>query len=274
MRLLFVLILGANIVVANAAPASGAVQFREVPWKVADAIAWHDDDEIEIVFSSIAFDRAEMKKDGKLDTFDFMRGDGNQMVINLEADGPTMCLDITTRSGDTTSSGSNCNSEFTDAIKISKRSNDHVAGSMKWSGSDGDLVDVKFDLPIESAASVAASKPAGTPLPSDGGAPGKALLAQFAALAAGDWNTFKASAHPDRRKMMEASEKTGEHTKMFEFLQSVAPRAARITGGTINGAEASVNYTGTIDGHAVNGAADVIEFEGKWYVAGTQTNDG
>lgn len=37
MRLLFVLILGANIVVANAAPASGAVQFREVPWKVADA---------------------------------------------------------------------------------------------------------------------------------------------------------------------------------------------------------------------------------------------
>lgn len=137
---------------AALADASGSVDFRDARWKVVDAIAMPDGDEIELVFMDGQLDRAAARSDGELNTFDVMRRGGNSITINLDADGPTMCLDFSSKSGDTQMSGSSCNSDFPPTIKIASRTATQVKGSMHWGEEGGEHVFLEFDLPIEGAA--------------------------------------------------------------------------------------------------------------------------
>ena len=137
---------------AALAAASGTVKLKGAEWTVADGVAMPDGEELEVVLISQAFDRAKALEDGNLNTFDVMRQGGNTVTINVAADGPTMCVDFMSRSGDTMNSGSSCNSDFPPTIKIEKRTPSRIAGSMDWSEEGGDHVKVQFDLPIEDAA--------------------------------------------------------------------------------------------------------------------------
>jgi len=137
---------------AALAAASGTVNLKGAEWTVADGVAMPDGEELEVVLISQAFDRAKALEDGNLNTFDVMRQGGNTVTINVAADGPTMCVDFMSRSGDTMNSGSSCNSDFPPTIKIEKRTPSRIAGSMDWSEEGGDHVKVQFDLPIEDAA--------------------------------------------------------------------------------------------------------------------------
>jgi hypothetical protein len=137
---------------AALAAASGSVNLKGTEWTVADGVAMPDGDELEVVLISQAFDRAKALADGKLDTFDVMRQGGNTVTINVDADGPTMCVDFMSRSGDTMNSGSSCNSDFPPTIKIDKQTPTQIAGSMDWAEDGGDRIKVQFDLPIEAAA--------------------------------------------------------------------------------------------------------------------------
>ena len=137
---------------AALAAASGTVKLKGAEWTVADGVAMPDGDELEVVLISQAFDRAKALEDGDLNTFDVMRQGGNTVTINVTADGPTMCVDFMSRSGDTMNSGSSCNSDFPPTIKIDKQSKTQIAGSMDWAEDGGDLIKVQFDLPIEDAA--------------------------------------------------------------------------------------------------------------------------
>lgn len=264
------------IAVAAPAPAadtaSGSVKLGKADWKVADGIAYQDDDEIEVVFSDQAFDKADFRKDGKVDTFDVMGHEGNTLAINVDADGPTMCLDVSTRTADSQMSGSSCNSAFPPAITISSRTDTRIAGSMDYTGDDGDKVKLAFDLPIESGGGAAgtATAPKGEALPANGGEPGKAVVAHFAAVNSGDWAKLKSVSHPERRKQMEASEKDGSYEEMFGFLQAMSPKNPKVTGGRlVDPDNAQVDYTA--DG-GEKGTAEVVRFEGKWYVMGTTSN--
>lgn len=134
------------------ATASGTVKLKGAEWTVADGVAMPDGEELEVVLISQAFDRAKALEDGKLNTFDVMRQGGNTVTINVAADGPTMCVDFMSRSGDTMNSGSSCNSDFPPTIRIDKRTATQIAGSMDWAEDGGDHVKVQFDLPIEAAA--------------------------------------------------------------------------------------------------------------------------
>lgn len=254
-------------------PAAGTVRNERANWTVADAIAYPDADEIEIVFTDKAFDRGEMASDGKIDTIDAMRHDGNTLTLNVAADGPTMCVDMSTHSADGTFSGSSCNSAYSPTIKIDARSVDHISGSMHYGEVDGEHIFLSFDLPIEGASSGGKVTRPGTPLPADGGAPGKAMLAHFNAVAAGDWGRLKAISHPERRSMMEASEKAGEHKEMFEFMQKFVPKQIKITGGMVNGDQAQVDYAAQEEGRAVKGSADLVQFAGQWYFMGNTSRD-
>lgn len=137
---------------AALAAASGTVNLKGAEWTVADGVAMPDGEELEVVLISQAFDRAKALEDGNLNTFDVMRQGGSTVTINVAADGPTMCVDFMSRSGDTMNSGSSCNSDFPPTIKIEKRTPSRIAGSMNWSEEGGDHVKVQFDLPIEEAA--------------------------------------------------------------------------------------------------------------------------
>jgi hypothetical protein len=263
--------LAAALMLVNPAPtyadASGSINFRDAQWTVADAVAYPDDEEIEIVFTEAKLDRAEMAQDGKIDTFDIMRSDGRSITINVDADGPTMCIDFSTGNG----GGSSCNSDFPPTITLTTRTADRVAGSMQWGETQGEHIHVRFDLPIEGAATGGKVARPGTPLPADGGEPGKAVKAHFAALTKGDWKQMKAISHPERVAMMEASEAEGNHMELFEMLRSFMPKNPKITGGTVDGDNAVVDFTAEEDGKPVTGQAEVVRFEGKWYTAGTST---
>jgi hypothetical protein len=253
--------------------ASGSVRLGGADWQVADVVAYPDDEEIEVVFSNVAFDRAAMAADGKVDSFDALRHEGNSLTLNIATDGPTMCLDMMTRSENGSSGGSTCNSDYPPTITISARSADHIAGSMRYGDVDGEHVHLDFNVAIEGGSTGGAVARPGTPLPADGGAPAVAMLAHFAAVSAGDWEKLKALSHPDRRTMMEASEAAGEHTKLFEFLQMVAPKDIKITGGMQDGEQAQVDYEAKEDGRTVQGTADLVQFEGRWYFVGSTTRD-
>jgi len=137
---------------AALAASSGTVNLKGTEWTVADGVAMPDGDELEVVLLSQKFDRAKALADGKLDTFDVMRQGGNTVTINVDADGPTMCVDFMSKSGDTMNSGSSCNSDFPPTIKIDKQTPTQIAGSMDWAEDGGDHIKVQFDLPIEAAA--------------------------------------------------------------------------------------------------------------------------
>ena len=93
---------------AALAAASGTVKLKGAEWTVADGVAMPDGEELEVVLISQAFDRGKALEDGNLNTFDVMRQGGNTVTINVAADGPTMCVDFMSRSGDTMNSGSSC----------------------------------------------------------------------------------------------------------------------------------------------------------------------
>lgn len=265
----FAFLLAAAAPAPAADTATGTVKLGKADWTVADGVAYVDGDEVEVVFSDRKFDKAGFRRDGKVDTFDVMGHSGNTLAINVAADGPTMCLDVSTRTDDSQMSGSSCNSDFPPAITITSRSETRIAGSMDYRGGEGDAVKLAFDLPVEAGGGAAgtATAPKGDPLPAGGGEPGKAVLAHFAAVGAGDWAKLKAISHPDRRAQMEASEKDGSYKEMFEFLKAIAPKNVKIAGGRLVDADnAQVDYTA--DG-GEKGTADVVRFEGKWYFVGS-----
>ena len=142
-----VLLLGVFAAPAFADEARGSVNVGGAKFSVADAIAYPDDDEIEIVFSPLAFDRAKIAEDGKVDTFDAMRHAGDTLTLNLAADGPTMCVDIKRREGETMYSGSTCNSDFSAGMTI-RREGDRVIGSVQWGEAAGEHMQLRFDVVV------------------------------------------------------------------------------------------------------------------------------
>ena len=241
---------------------SGTVSLDGQRWEVADVMAWRDGDDIEVVFASQPFDRKAMAKDGRIDTFDFMGLDGPTLTVNIDADGPTMCYDFSTDSG----GGSSCNSDYQSAVTPTRNADGRIAGKVDWADDDS-AIKVDFDLAITTEV-----ERAGTPLPADGGEPGKAVLAHFAAVASGDLAKIKAVSHPERVAMMDATDEA-EAREMVGFLQAMTPTGVSVTGVVVDGDTAMVDFAGKRDGADISGTAEVVRVDGRWYVTGTNTRN-
>lgn len=244
-----------------AATVSGNVAFQGSTWPVADAIAFADGEDLSVVLAQQKFDRAELAKDGKLDDFDVLRHDGDTITLRVDPENEVGCLNFSAGGG----GGSSCNSEYARQFKLVARDGQHIAGTFTFDD-DGKTSVVKFDVPIETTI----TRP-GKALPADGGEPGKAVLAHFAAIASGDFERIKAGAHPERVKMMEDAGKSGEARQMIEMLKMMTPTDVKITGGTVDGERATIDFTGKDGSGPVKGTADVERYQGKWYVTGTST---
>lgn len=241
------------------AQAKGQVRLKRASFTVADAVAYKTDDGVEVALLSGPFDRKAAAKDQKIDSFDVMRTDGASITLRIEADGSFNCIDSRSDDG----GGSSCNSDYTPALKLTARTADRIAGSFTLKA-NGETANVTFDLKVESAVART-----GTALPADGGEPGKAVLAHFAAIEKNDFNALKATATPEQQAMMSASEKSGEAKEMFQMLRKMSPRKVRIVGGTVDGDEATVDFEGVEDGKPVKGVAQVERIAGKWYMTGS-----
>lgn len=244
------------------ADAKGTVALKYAKFTVVDAVAYKTNDGIEVALLSAPFDRKAAAKDQKIDSFDVMRMFGvTAATLRIAADGSFSCIDAKSTEG----GGSSCSSDLTPALKLTARTADRVAGTFKLNV-NGEKADVTFDLKVESTVART-----GTALPADGGEPGKAVLAHYAAIEKNDFKALMATATPEQAKMMAESEKAGEAKEMFKMMRDMSPRKVRITGGTIDGDSALVDFEGVEGGKPVKGTADVNRIAGKWYMAGSST---
>jgi hypothetical protein len=201
------------------ASASGTVKFKGTTWNVVDGVAYPGEgNTVEVALSSKPFDRKEFAKDGKLDSFDIMHHrmdtNANTITLKIEGDGGMNCMDFLLESG----GGSSCGSSQKEGLKLSKRSASTIAGSFALQDGE-EKIDVRFDLPITRSV-----KRAGSALPPGGGDPGKAVIANFAAMRSGDLDKMKAVAAPDRRQEMESAKMPeSDQQAMVEFMKSMAP---------------------------------------------------
>jgi hypothetical protein len=243
------------------AAASGTVKLSGDGWTVADAIAYKDGDDLKVTLGGGKFDRKAMAKDGKIDMFDFMGAGFSTITLGIEKDGSLGCINYTSQHG----GGSTCGS-FDKGFKLQKQSATEIAGTLKGT-SDKDSIDVQFSLPIESGKVARA----GQALPVGGGDPGKALMATIAAVQSGDLKKIKAVSPPDRAAKIAESEKAGETKDMLEMMKLMTPMVTKIGGGTVDGDEATLDWSGTEDGKPAKGTADMRRVNGQWYMSGITT---
>jgi len=134
---------------------------------------------------------------------------------------------------------------------------DHVVGSFKY-----DITDIRFDVPVVSAA---LTRP-GKPLPSDGGEPGKVFNAQIAAIAKGDFDALLKLSPREYRESSMADAKKDDGKMEMMAAQAFTPSKATITGGSIDRDKAWLGFDGVQDGKAMKGLAIVERKDEVWHV--------
>jgi hypothetical protein len=103
-----------------------------------------------------------------------------------------------------------------------------------------------------------------TPLPADGGAPGKAYMEYLKAIQGGNMDALKKLVSADRAKQMDDP----EFKKMFPMIQSMQAKNIKITGGSIAGNQATLNATGTdsMGGGTATGTIGMVMEGNQWKV--------
>ena len=253
--------------------ATGTVTLDGESWPVADAVARVDGDDIELAFARLPWDRKEWARDGKFeqfDLFDFADGqEGPSLRIEVDAESKGYGGHTVRLSGSSSMGG--YDGAFESSVTITSQTADRIAGSVKMPDTNGVGADVTFDLPILREGPLAR---AGKPLPPDGGAPGKALRAMVDATQAGDVDAMLKLSNPERRAGIEEAKAAGELPQMLAMAKLFTPNIKAITGGTIDGDTAAVDFIGLQDGEEVKGTGDLVLVDGVWYVEGINTSSG
>lgn len=253
--------------------ASGTVTIDGETWPVADAVAVSDDGDIELWFSKLEFDRAGWAEDGEFDSFD-------TYDFKDDGDGPALRIDVDEEDGrygghtirfSSSSSSGGYSSDLAESLTLTTRDDMRLAGTVTFDDGSGLAADIRFDLPLIATGPLAR---AGTPLPKDGGEPGKALKAMVDATHAGNLDRMMALSHPDRRAGIEAAKAAGETDEMLRMAKLFTPKISKITGGTTEGDQAWVDFDGDEDGSVVKGSAELTRFDGKWYIKKISTRSG
>jgi hypothetical protein len=107
----------------------------------------------------------------------------------------------------------------------------------------------------------------GTPLPPDGGEPGKVLQKAMLAQRAGDFDGMVAVSTKAQREKMLADRNNPEIGAMIAMMQAMASSSITIHGGNIDGDTAHVDFTGHYsDGGTSKGLATLRREDGHWAV--------
>ena len=252
--------------------ATGTVTIDGKSWPVADAIALLDGEDLQIVFAQAKWDRGAWADDGEFGTFDLFEfaGDVEAQQLNVDIDEESGKYGGHNIRYSGSSSSGGYSSDHEASVALTTRTAERVAGTVKMQG-DGIATDVAFDLPVTKTGPLAR---AGTALPADGGEPGKALRAVVAATHAGDVAKMTELSHPERRAGIEEAKKAGEIDEMLTMAKLFTPKIKTITGGTVDGDKAWVEFLGDEEGSEVKGTGTLVRMNGKWYLEGIQTRSG
>lgn len=251
---------GLSPILSASAVVEGEFVIHGLDYPAVDAIAWHDDDELRLVFTDKTFDRAAFAEDGKLDSFDFMRGDQTTYTVTLDpASGKV-------RGISTLSAGiSGFRRGVGEDIVLEHHDERRIAGRFSADGG----VALTFDLTVTGSQ---IERP-GTPLPADGGEPGKVLLARMAAIHAGDIDELIANTPPDQAEEMHAAVANGEADQLMAMAKMFTPTDIVVTGGRQDGDTAWVDFTGNESGGKVKGFGKLLRHDGRWQVESINTRN-
>jgi hypothetical protein len=102
-----------------------------------------------------------------------------------------------------------------------------------------------------------------TPLPADGGEPGKAYMTYTKAFASGDMAALKKLVSSDRAKAMDDP----QFKEMFSMMQSMQPKEIKVTGGTMTSKDANLNVEAKAEGNTkTTGTVHMILEDKVWKV--------
>jgi hypothetical protein len=239
--------------------ASGSFRIADQDFTVADAIAWRDGDDLKLTFSDAVFDRAAFAEDGTLDSFDFLRHEGVTVEVGVDA-GDGSASGVSTRIG----GGSSFASGVGEHLALERNDGERIAGLFTVA----DTSSIRFDLPVLSGT---LERP-GVALPADGGEPGQALLAQFAAIHAGDMDALIAMAPAEQAQEFRQAVAEGETEQLLTMARMFTPTQVRVTGGSQDGDRAWVDFAGSESGGQVTGTGVMRRSDGRWRVESTNTS--
>ena len=135
---------GTTAVAADTINGSGTLYGKS--FSVRGAFAFRDEGYTMVVLSSAPVDAKAMVRDGRVDPFAIVghHTDNKATVVKLMIDpkGQMTCFNVMAEP----ESGNRCG-DFKDALKVTRRDYERVAGALDWSG-EGESLKLQFDLPI------------------------------------------------------------------------------------------------------------------------------
>ncbi|HYS54302.1 MAG TPA: hypothetical protein VER58_11125 [Thermoanaerobaculia bacterium] len=120
-----------------------------------------------------------------------------------------------------------------------------------------------FDAVVKAPKAPTPPKLKGTPIPA-GGDIGKSYLAFVQSVTKGDLAAVQNGVSADRAKEMKADP---DFKKFFPLMQAMEPKNIKLTGGAVDGDNATLTATGTSDGDPATGTITMVREGGKWKVA-------
>jgi hypothetical protein len=246
--LLCALLASAALAAASDTPAPGKASgtFEDKKWKLDiagayafwDKSAGSDDEVIQVAVSNSGF--ASDALDGFFDrqhAINSLFADDETKVVFFEFDerGKYRGLSYYFESGD------GCGYCFDSSVKSTVRAaGGRLQGKLAYAGDDRQF-QIELDVPIP-------SKTWGEPLPSNGGAPGKAFLAYHAALEKRDEKAISQIVDADYREQLKKYEGKGKLDAYLDYRwhdEHTEMKTIRITGGFEKGDRAVVLFDGS-----------------------------
>lgn len=146
-------------------------------------------------------------------------------------------------------------------LELTARDDQHVAGKVTVAENsffdDKYAYSASFDVPI--TAKPAPKALPGTPLPAGGGEIGKAYEAYRKAMKAGNMAVIRKSVAADNAKQMDDP----DFKKMFPLIQSMQPKKIKITGGAVDGDNATLTVL-SLDEANTTGTVKMVREGGQW----------
>lgn len=255
-------------------------------WKLRDAVAVRDGDDIILCFARLWFDRERWVLDAELTSEDlgtFLRNEEDYapaFEVKLDAQGRYLAHRL--RYG---GYGVKWVSGFDEGegVVLSIHQQDRIAGTVRLRSASTQAA-IEFDLPVLALGPIA--RP-GVPLPADGGEPGRLLLAKSRAIHDGDLDRVLQLMSPRERSSAfgrydsnldyNPGDLDMSGSSFFMFKQRLdVPDITRIEGGSMDGDVAWVDFSGgdsILTDEPLTGTAVMIRRRHGWEVGEIITSD-
>ncbi len=181
---------------------------------------------------------------------------GSTVSVKFDAQGEVYSRDVFLRTSTGSMSASGLDFEF----NLQQSGPEEYRGSMLGTV---EFFDDRYEFSLTFAAAPQAET--GTPLPADGGEPGRAYLAHFELMGSGDWDKIRQEIPEDE---LEGIKQLGlSDEEVLEFLTLFRPSEVEIVGGTLDGDTAYLDVKMVMDGEPGTGTITMEKQDDKWVLA-------